>query len=62
MDSEFQVKLRELQTAVNDSKNVDEVSDYKFALDDALDSVNHSAESSRKLLEEQNVKFAKKKK
>ena len=62
MESEFQVKLRELQAAVNDSKHVDEVSDYKFALDDALDSVNHSAESSRKLLEEQNVKFAKKKK
>jgi hypothetical protein len=38
------------------------VSDYKFALDDAIDSVNQSANSSRKLLEEQNVKFAKKKK
>lgn len=62
MESEFQVKLRELKAAADDPKNVDEASDYKFALEDATDSVNQSADSSRKLLEEQNVKFAKKKK
>jgi hypothetical protein len=62
MDSEFQLKMRELKATADDPKNIDEASDYKFALDDAIDSVNQSANSSRKLLEEQNVKFAKKKK
>lgn len=62
MDSEFQVKMRELKATADDPKNIDEASDYKIALDDAIDSVNQSADSSRKLLEEQNVKFTKKKK
>lgn len=62
MDSEFQGKLRELKAASEDPKNVDTAADYKFALDDAIDSVNRSADATRKLLEEQNVKFAKKKK
>jgi len=62
MDSDFQGKLRELKAASEDAKNVDEASDYKFSLEDAIDSVNRSAEATRKLLEEQNVKFAKKKK
>lgn len=62
MDTEFQAKLRELKTAEQDPKNVDEASDYKFALDDAVESVDQSATATRKLLEEQNVKFAKKKK
>jgi len=62
MESDFQGKLREL-TKAQDPKNAD-ASDYTFALQDATDSVNKSAESSRKLLDEQNVKFqnAKKKK
>lgn len=62
MDSEFQGKLRELKAASEEPKNVDEAADYKFSLEDAIDSVNRSADASRKLLEEQNVKFAKKKK
>lgn len=62
MDSEFQAKLRELKATAEDPKNVDEAAEYKFALEDAIDSVNRSADSTRKLLEEQNVKFAKKKK
>lgn len=62
MDSDFQAKLRELNTAAQDPKNVGEAADYKFALQDATESVNQSADTSRKLLEEQNVKFAKKKK
>lgn len=62
MDSEFQGKLRELKAASEDPKNVDGATDYKFALEDAIDSVNRSADATRKLLEEQNVKFAKKKK
>ena len=62
MDSDFQAKLHELKNAENDPKNVDEASDYKFALDDAIESVDQSATTNRKLLDEQNVKFAKKKK
>ena len=62
MDSEFQAKLHQMKTAEDDPKNVDEASDYKFSLDDAIESVDQSANTSRKLLEEQNVKFAKKKK
>jgi len=61
MESDFQGKLRELSTAAQDPKNAD-ASDYTFALQDATDSVNKSAESSRKLLDEQNVKFANAKK
>jgi len=62
MDTEFQAKLREIKNAAQDPKNIDEASDYKFALDDAVESVDQSATTTRKLLEEQNVKFAKKKK
>jgi len=62
MDTEFQLKLRELKAAAEDPKNASEASDYGFAVQDAIDSVNTSSESTRKLLEEQNVKFAKKKK
>jgi len=62
MDSEFQGKLRELKVASEDPKHVDEAADYKFSLEDAIDSVNRSADATRKLLEEQNAKFAKKKK
>jgi hypothetical protein len=62
MDSDFQTKLRELNTVADDPKNAGEAADYKFALEDARESVNQSADTSRKLLEEQNVKFAKKKK
>ena len=62
MDSDFQTKLHELKKAENDPKNIDEASDYKFALDDAIESVDQSATTNRKLLDEQNVKFAKKKK
>ena len=62
MDSDLQTKLHELKNAENDPKNIDEASDYKFALDDAIESVDQSATTNRKLLDEQNVKFAKKKK
>src|SRR5947209_4844556 len=58
MDSDFQVKLRELKAATEDPNRTAETDDYKFALRDATESVNSSAGSSRKLLEEQNVKFA----
>ena len=58
IDSELQTKLRELRATVDDPKTANEASDYKFALEDATESVNQSAETSRKLLEEQSVKFA----
>ena len=58
MDSELQVKLHELKAIADNPKTTDEAADYKFALEDATESVNQSAEASRKLLEEQNVKFA----
>ena len=62
MDSEFQAKLRELRAYMDDPKNTREADDYKFAVEDVTESVHQSADSSRKLLDEQNVKFAKKKK
>ena len=62
MDSELQIKLRELKAIADDPKTTDEAADYKFALEDATESVNQSAETSRKLLEEQSVKFAEAKK
>jgi hypothetical protein len=58
MNSDFQVKLRELKAATEDPDRTAETDDYKFALQDAIESVHSSAESSRKLLEEQNTKFA----
>lgn len=61
LDSELQLKLREWKAAADDPKNAS-ASDYNFALQDANDSVNSSAESTRKVLEEQNVKFANAKK
>jgi hypothetical protein len=62
MDSEFQSKLRELRAYMDDPKNTAEADDYKFAVEDVTESINQSADSTRKLLDEQNTKFAKKKK
>ena len=62
MDSEFQSKLRELRAYMDDPKNTSEADDYKFAVEDLTESINQSADSTRKLLDEQNTKFAKKKK
>ena len=62
MDSEFQSKLRELRAYMDDPKNTAEADDYKFAVEDVTESINQSADSTRKLLDDQNTKFAKKKK
>jgi regulator of replication initiation timing len=62
MNTEFQLKLRELRAYMDDPKNTAEADDYKFAVEDVTESVNQSADSTRKLLDEQNVKFADKKK
>jgi uncharacterized protein YukE len=61
LDSELQRKLRDLQQSASDPKN-SEATDYKFVLQDAIESVNQSADSNRKLLDEHNVKFKQKKK
>jgi ABC-type transporter Mla subunit MlaD len=61
LDSELQRKLRDLDRSASDPKN-SEAGDYKFVLQDAIESVNQSADSNRKLLDEHNVKFKQKKK
>jgi len=62
-DSEFQLKLRGIKEQVAaDPKLAREASEYKFVLEDAIESVNQSAESARETLEAQNQEFAKKKK
>jgi hypothetical protein len=61
LDSELQRKLHDLEQSASDPKN-SEAGEYKFVLQDAIESVNQSADSNRKLLDEHNVKFAKKKK
>jgi hypothetical protein len=62
MDSEIQSKVRALRAYMDDPKNTAEADQYKFAVEDVTESVNQSADSTRKLLDEQNVKFAEKKK
>lgn len=62
-DSEFQLKLRTIKEQVAaDPKLTREAADYKFVLEDTIESVNQSAESAREALEVQNQEFAKKKK
>jgi len=60
MNSEFQVKLRSIKEAT-DATTRKEMEDYQFALQDAIEAVNMSADSAREVLEEQN-KLAKDKK
>jgi DNA repair exonuclease SbcCD ATPase subunit len=60
MDSEFQVKLRAIREAT-DEVTKKESQEYRFALQDALEAVNSSADTAREVLEEQN-KLAKEKK
>lgn len=62
-DTEFQLKLRHLKSATeNDPQAAAESKDYEFVLENAVEAVNNSLQSSRSLLGEQNEKFAKKKK
>jgi hypothetical protein len=60
MESELQLKLRALQEATDPASQKD-LPEYKFVLQNALESVNQSAASTRDTLEEQNEQFAKKK-
>jgi hypothetical protein len=60
--SELQVKLRALKEApATEAAATAELRAYKFVLENALDSVNASADSSREALQQQNEQFAKKK-
>ncbi|HTC93703.1 MAG TPA: hypothetical protein VK699_09640 [Terriglobales bacterium] len=63
-ESDWSLRLRTLKDAIaKDPQAAKESRDYTFALDSAIDSVNDSADSARKTLEEQNatLKTAKKK-
>jgi hypothetical protein len=64
-ESDWSFRLRALKdAATKDPQTAKEARDYSFALDAAIDSVNDSADSARKTLEEQNaaLKTTKKKK
>ncbi len=62
-DSDFQLKLRTIKEQVaGDPKLGAEANAYKFVLEDTVDSINQSADSSRQALDQQNRDFAKKKK
>ena len=60
LDAELQLKLRSLKEASDDAA-VKESGDYRFALQDTIESVNDNADSAREMLDEQN-KLAKEKK
>lgn len=55
-ESDWGQRLRNMKEAIGrDPEATKEAHDYSFALDTAIDSVNDSAESARKTLEEQNA-------
>lgn len=55
MDSDFQVKLAELKR----TSSQEQLREYGFALDSAIDSVNESADSARAMLQDQVTKRGK---
>ncbi len=62
-EADWQLRLRTLKEASSkDPQAAKEARDYSFALDSALDSVNDSADSAHKTLEEQNTSLKAKKK
>lgn len=62
-EADWQLRLRTLKDAgTKDPQAAREARDYSFTLDSALDSVNDSADSARKTLEEQNTSLKAKKK
>ena len=62
-DSDWQLRLRTLKEApASDPNAAKEAKDYYFVLESSIDSVNESADNARKVLAEQNVTFAEKKK
>ena len=62
-DSDWQLRLRTLKEApASDPNAAKEAKDYYFVLESSIDSVNESADNARKVLAEQNVTFAERKK
>jgi len=62
-NSDWQLRLRTLkETASAGADAAKEARQYYFALSTAIDSVDSSAETGRKVLDEQNKAFAEKKK
>jgi len=59
MESDLQLKLRAIQEAT-DPPSQKELPEYKFVLQNALESVNQSAANTRDTLQEQNEEFSKK--
>lgn len=53
-DSEFQLKLRQLASSLNDSKASADTEQYKFVLQDAQESLNNNADDARHIMQEQN--------
>ena len=60
-DSEFQAKISAIQQSLGSATFADESGDYKFVVQDALESISMSLDHARKLLDEQKEEFAKKK-
>ncbi len=54
-DSEFQLKLRSLKESASTPAAAAEANDYRFVLENAIETVNSSADNARQLLQEQNV-------
>jgi hypothetical protein len=61
LESELQLKLRGIQEAT-DPASQKELPDYKFVLQNAVESVTQSAANTRDTLQEQNEEFSKKNK
>lgn len=53
-DSEFKLKLRKLAESATDPKLSAEAEPYKFVLQDAIESLNNSADDARHIMQEQN--------
>lgn len=60
-DSEFQLKLRAIKDAAAEPALAREARDYKFVLDDTIESVNASADAARETLQTEIEEFKKKK-
>jgi hypothetical protein len=54
-DSEFQLKLRQLSQATSGPTAPPDADQYKFVLQDALESLNNNADDARKVMQEQNA-------
>lgn len=54
-DEQFQLELRKLSQAADDPKHTDEAEKYKFALNDAIESLKNNADDARHTVQEQNA-------